>query len=75
MKQNWISEFLQSHDYEYERSIGDNEVWRNNVNLIVVHPTTGIKLMYRLDLFNADYTESVIELDLKVHDESIRSKL
>lgn len=75
MKTNWIAEFLASHDYEFERNIGENEVWRNKLNLIVVHPTSGIKLMYRLDLFNEDYTESVIEGDLIAHDRTIASKI
>lgn len=75
MKTNKISEFLVSNNYVFERNIGKNEVWRNNVNLIVVHPTTGIKLIYRLSFFNEHYTESVIEGDLKDHDELFSSKI
>lgn len=75
MKANWLVNWLQANDYEYERNIGENEVWRNKIKLLVIHPDIGVKLIYRLSMFNESYTESVIESDLKQRDEEIQSKL
>ena len=75
MKPNWIVEFLGSHDFEYERNIGESEVWRNNSNLMVIHPDKGIQLIYKLCMFTADYTEAVIEGDLINQEATFASKI
>jgi hypothetical protein len=64
MKTQFIVEYLQSHDFEFERKIGENEVWRNKKQILVIHPITGVKLIYRLDMFNEHYDESVIDSDV-----------
>ena len=56
MKANWIVEFLQTHNYEFERKIGfdqESEVWRNKVNILVIHPQVGIQLMYSCLLYTS----------------------
>jgi hypothetical protein len=74
MKAQWIVEFLNDHDFEYERNIGESEVWRNNSTIMVIHPDKGIQLIYKIELFTEDYTEDVIELDLKNHEEKMSAK-
>ena len=64
MKTPFIVEYLQSHDFEFERKIGENEVWRNSKQILVIHPITGIKLIYRIDMFGEHYPESVIDVDV-----------
>lgn len=61
---SFIVEYLQAHDFEFERLIGENEVWRNCKQVMVIHPTNGIKLIYRIDMFNEHYDESVIDGDV-----------
>lgn len=73
--QYWIVEFLQYHNFVYERSIGESEVWRNNFSIMVIAPKVGIQLIYKLCMFTADYTEAVIEQDLKNYYETTGSKL
>ena len=68
MKANWIVEFLQDHDFEYERNVGKNEVWRNQKQIMIIHPADGLKLIYHLEMFNEHYTESVIEGDIERYD-------
>lgn len=72
---SWLVEFLQDHDFEYERSIGESEVWRNNFSIMVIAPKVGIQLIYKLSQFTADYTEAVIEEDLKNYKLNIGSQL
>lgn len=75
MKPNWITEYLQCHDYDYERNVRDYEIWRNNVNIIVIHPIRGIVLMYRIDMFDEHYNESTIEKDIKTWESDMGSQL
>lgn len=75
MKANWIAEFLQDHDFEYEKNIGESEVWRNNTNIMVIHPDKGIQLIYKLSMFTVNYTESAIEKDLKALELTFVSKI
>lgn len=75
MKTQWIAQFLQDHDFEYERNIGESEVWRNNSNIMVIHPDRGVQLIYKLSMFTAEYTEAVIEADLIAHEAAFASKI
>ena len=68
MKANFIVDYLQDHGFDFERNIGENEVWRNCKQIMVIHPTEGLKLIYRMDLFNDHYTEAVIEGDIEIFD-------
>jgi hypothetical protein len=75
MKTNWIVEFLNENDFEFQGLIGDNEVWRNNKQIFIIHPNTGIKLIYHLDMFDEHYTEDVIVGDIRNYDARQGSKL
>lgn len=72
---SWLVEFLQDHDFEYERNIGESEVWRNNFSIMVIAPKVGIQLIYKLSMFTADYTKAVIEEDLKNYNQNTGSQL
>lgn len=74
MKQDWLFNYLNDNKFNYERNIGESEVWRNSKYIYVVHPEKGIQLIYHLDLFNENYTESVIEIDLIAHEKTMASK-
>lgn len=61
MKPNWIVEYLNIHDYNYQRNHKDYEIWFNNLNLIVIHPEKGVILMYRLSINDISHIDKDIE--------------